>query len=118
MPEEPIYLLENIGETVTVTLTIGTVTHNDNTELKKVFADLLSNKTKNIILDLSNTTYVSSIVLASLVFMQKSIKEASGSLIICGVRENVKEILEMTSLNKILDIVSTRNEALSRISAK
>ena len=95
---------------VIMTLIISSITHDDSIQLKKAFASLLEEGSKNIILDLSNTFYVSSIVLASLVFMQKSAKEAGGNLVICGVNDRVREVLEMANLDKVLDIVTDRQE--------
>ncbi len=113
--EDVIYKLENKDGIAIITLVVDSLARDDNIQLKKAFTTLLDQGSKNVILDLSKTFYVSSIVLASLVFMQKSAKEAGGNLVICGVSDKVKEILEMTNLDKILDIVADKQEAINKL---
>jgi anti-anti-sigma factor len=118
MADEKIYELENRGDIAIIITAVNSITHDDNAELKKAFTNLLAAGSKNIVLDLTKTFYVSSIALASLVFMQKTLKEAGGNFVICGVNERVKEILEMTNLDKILDIVNDQQAAVSKLANK
>ena len=110
------YKVEKQGDIAIMLLTLGSLTHADNDELMKGFDTLLNEGNKKIILDLSETAYISSLILASLVYMQKRAKDAGGNLIICNVKNRVQEIISMTNLDKIFDIVSDRQKALDHLS--
>jgi len=101
-----------------MTVVLDSILVDENEKLKNAFTALLGEGAKNIILDLSNTVYVSSLVLASLVFMDKKAQEAGGSLVICGVNNRIKEILTVTNLDKIFIITADKQEAIDKITKK
>jgi len=115
MDERPVFSLETQGDVRIMTLQFETILVDDNEKLKKAFGALLDEGAKKIILDLSGTDYVSSLVLASFVYMQKRAKDAGGNLVLCGIRKRVQEILEVTNLDKVFDIVADRQEAAQRL---
>ena len=110
-----IFRVEKEEGVTVLTLMLDSVTMDENEELKKVFTDLLDKGTKDIILDLSETSFMSSIVLASLVFMLKRIKEAAGNLVLSGVKDKVEEVLNITNLNKVFTIYQNRQEAINKL---
>ncbi len=116
--EDSIYKVDREKEITILTLTLDNITMNENEELKKVFTTLLDEGSKNIILDLSNTAFMSSVVIASLVFMLKRAKEAGGDLAICGVKDKVKDVLTITNLDKVFDIFDDRQKAVSKLTKK
>lgn len=109
-----IYEVEKIGEIAVMTLTLENITMVDNVELQNAFTSLLDVRIKNIVLDLSRINFISSIVLASLVFMLKRATEAGGNLLMCGVKNKVKEDLSMTKLDRVFDIFENRKKALNK----
>jgi anti-anti-sigma factor len=115
---DSIYTIDKQGNAVILTLILDNITMYQNEELQKAFTDLLDKGSKNIVLDLSKTDYMSSIVLASLVFMIKRAKEAGGNLVICGVREKVRKVLALTNLDKVFDIFENSEKAVARLAKK
>ena len=113
--DESILKLEKQGNVAILALTLDSVLWDDNEQLKRIYAGLLQEGTKSIILDLSKTGYVSSIVLASFVYMFKMAKDAGGTMVLCGLNSKVKELLSMTNLDKVLDLAADRHEALARL---
>jgi len=113
-----IYHVEKQEGFAIMTLMLDTILLDDNEQLKEAFTALLDEGNKNIILDLSKTTYISSIVLASFVFMLKRAKEAGGNLILCSINDKVKEVLAMTNLDKVFDITTDRQEAINQLTKK
>lgn len=110
--------VDTAGRVTTLTLTMDNVTMYQNEEFKKAFTALLDEGKKNIVLDLSDTSFISTIVIASFVFMLKRAKEVGGNLVICGVKDKVKEVLNITNLDKIFDIFDSRQEAISEIAKR
>ena len=66
-----------------------------------------------IVLDLQGVDYIDSSGLAEVVRAMKRAREAGGDLRLCGLRENVLKIIEMTGLNKAISVYPTREEALA-----
>jgi len=116
--EEQICKIEKQGDIAIMTLTLDNILWDDNQQLKKEFTSLLDGGSKNIILDLSKTTYISSVVLASFVYMLKSAKESGGNLVICNINKRVEEVLSITNLDKVFDIARDKEEAISRFSKR
>lgn len=114
----PIYRIEKKNDIVLMVLLQDSFTYEDNEKLIKPFDDLLKEGFLKIILDLSQMKYVSSLILASLLFVFKRVQEEGGDLILCNVKDRVKEIMAATNLDKVFDIVHTAEEAMKRFSGK
>ncbi|MBL7071035.1 MAG: STAS domain-containing protein [Candidatus Omnitrophica bacterium] len=108
------YEVEKIGQLAIFTLLLENITMLQNEELKRAFSALIDGGIKNIILDLTGITFVSSIVLASLVYMLKRAQEIGGNLVLCSVTHSVKAVLAATNLDKIFDIFNSRREAIEQ----
>ena len=115
MPEE-IYRIEKKDDVAIMVLLLDTFTYEDNEKVIKPFDDLLKEGIFNIILDLSQTSYVSSLILASLLFMLKRAQEGGGNLILCNVKNRVKEIMAVTNLDKVFDITDSVEKARDKFS--
>lgn len=116
--DEEIVQVSKVGDITVVTLVLDNLTMHDNEELKEAFTGVLDGGAKNIVLDLSGTAFISSIIIASLVFMMKRAKEAGDNLILCGVKGGVKEVLELTNLDKVFDIFENKEKALEHFAKK
>ena len=115
---DQIYRIDKKSGMAIMTLMLECVMPDDNTALKEAFTNLLDGGTNNIILDLSKAGYVSSLILASFVFMHKRAKEAGGNLVICCINDKVKEVLSVTNLDKVFDIAKDRDEAAKKLTKK
>ncbi len=104
--------VEKLENAAILSLVFDNLLVEDNEKIKKTVNDLIDGGVKNIILDLSGSSYVSSLILASLVYMLKRTKDAGGNLVICSVTARVKEILSVTNLDKIFDIALDRPGAM------
>lgn len=115
---DPIYAIEKEQGYAVLCLILEFVLAEENEEIKVAFSSLLNEGYANIILDLGKTTYISSLVIASFVFMHKTLKDAGGHLIFCQLNNKVKELLSITNLDRVFEIASDRNEAVARILGK
>lgn len=66
----------------------------------------------NIILDLSSVNYIDSTGLGVLISLQRSCRMGGGALVFCGLENNLKRILKMTSLDSVFTIRESLEEAL------
>jgi anti-sigma B factor antagonist len=78
--------------------------------LKSEFVLLDKTGVKNVLLDLSNTRYCDSSGLSALLVGNRLFKEG-GKLVICGLQPNVKKLIEISQLHKVLNIGVTIDDA-------
>ncbi|MFA6356193.1 MAG: STAS domain-containing protein [Candidatus Omnitrophota bacterium] len=80
--------------------------------VKKDFAEILENDSKDVILVFKNLDFISSLVLAGMVYLLKLTKDKGGKLKLCELRDKVKEVFKVTDLDKVFEIYPTESEAL------
>jgi anti-anti-sigma factor len=68
---------------------------------------------RNLLLDFSAVTYVSSAGLRTLVTTAKRLANSDGELILAGMNARVRNIFEISGLTSVLTIHLTKAEALS-----
>ncbi len=74
-----------------------------------------STQARNIVLDLSDTTYYGSTALGFFVKLWTRIRKLHGHMAFCNVSENELEILRLTKLDSLWAICETREEALRSV---
>jgi anti-sigma B factor antagonist len=80
-------------------------------ELKSHFVMANSEGNKNIVIDLSDTRYCDSSGLSAILVGNRLCTGSNGSFILCGVKDTVMKLIEISQLNSILNIVPTVSEA-------
>jgi anti-anti-sigma factor len=103
---------ENESGAIILTLMLDSITVHQNKELMEAFSAMLGKSGQKTIMDLSNTSYVASMVLSSLMFFHKRVRESGGDFVLCGVNSRIKEILVTTKLDKVFKIFDNPEEAL------
>lgn len=93
-------------------------TTNEAEKFKTHFLNNLNNKVKRYIIDLSQCDYMDSSFLGSIIFVYKKISESGGELKVIAPHQDIKILLEITSVNKFVDVLETKSEALKRFTKK
>ncbi len=68
-----------------------------------------------IILDMAEVQMVASMGLGLLVSVHKKAKSGGGALVICNMRPELLELVQLTHLHKVLKLVPDRNAALKAV---
>ena len=117
---EDVFLVEHVDETLVVTPT------SDLSELdfdriqssaEKVIRTFDRSSMRNVVLDLSRTTYHGSTALGFFVRLWKRVKTVGGNMVLCGLSHNEKEVLHVTRLDTLWPQRDTRDEALADVSS-
>jgi len=66
-----------------------------------------------VVLDLSDLEYISSAGLRVILIAAKQQKARQGRFALCGLRDEIREVFEISGFAKILDIRATRQEVLA-----
>ncbi|MCX6244570.1 MAG: STAS domain-containing protein [Bacteroidetes bacterium] len=85
------------------------------TILEKKLVGMIEAGTLKIIVNCSGMDYVSSSGLRVLLMALKMISRENGKFILCTLKENIREIFEISGFTSIFTICSTEDEALKAL---
>jgi anti-anti-sigma factor len=83
--------------------------------LKQLCTELQSDGCVHIVLDMSGLEYAPSLVLGSIIVLQKRIKTRDGELAILHPTGRLERILEITRMNKIIRVYDDEEEAIKAL---
>ncbi len=84
-------------------------------DLKSELVYLLKNGFKNVIVDLNETKYCDSSGLSALLTGNRLAKEVDGSFVISGLQPAVEQLIKISQLNSVLNIVPSKEEAVDMV---
>ena len=105
------------GTTVILSLT-GRLDATTSPELDKWITERLLSGTNSLLLDLSQLQYISSAGLRVLAVALKQISANSGRMALCGLREPVKMVFDVSGFTTFFPISASVDEALALLSQK
>lgn len=70
---------------------------------------------KRVVFDLSGVDYISSAGLRVILMAGKQLQPVQGSLVLCGLREEVRGVFEMSGFLTLFACTSDLDEALARV---
>ena len=80
--------------------------------LKQVCMDLQAQGSVHIVLDMSELEHAPSLVLGSIIVLQKRIRTCDGELAILRPTERLQRILEITQMDALIRIYTDEEEAI------
>jgi anti-sigma B factor antagonist len=86
-------------------------------ELKQVLAESIEAGRVRIIVDLTETTFLDSTALGVLIGAVKRLRSRDGALAIVNIDENIAKTFEITGLDQIFTILTTREAAVDAVAA-
>ena len=90
----------------------GRVDSNTASTLNEVLNERIDQGTSNIVVDLSQVSYMSSAGLRELVSALKRVRKGGGDLRLCTPSERVNEVIELAGLNSLFEIFNDRTMAV------
>ncbi len=84
-------------------------------EFKQQLLEVIGQGGKEVVVDLSNTTFIDSTTLGVLVGGVKRLRPNGGQLTLVCSDRNITKIFEITGLDKVFPIYETRSEAVEKI---
>jgi len=87
-------------------------------ELKSALADAIEEGRSRIVVDLSETTFLDSTALGVLIGAVKRLRSREGRLTIVNTDDNIAKTFEITGLDQIFTIRSSRDEAVAALDAE
>lgn len=95
---------------------IGQFTGGSETEqLENEISKITSFPHPALIIDLHDTTFISSIVIGLLVKMHAKFSELDGKLVFCNLNSTLRSVLKMTKVDSIINITDSFESAVEKI---
>ncbi len=104
---------EEVGESSYVISLAGEVDLYTAPEFKQQLLEVIAQGGKNVVVDFTDTTFIDSTTLGVLVGGVKRLRSNDGQLSLVCTDRNITKIFEITGLDRVFTIHSTRTEALA-----
>jgi anti-sigma B factor antagonist len=109
---------EQVGGGVYVIELSGEVDLYTAPEFKQQLIEAVAEGARHVVVDLSETTFIDSTTLGVLVGGVRRLREKDGDLSLVCTDRNITKIFEITGLDHVFPISSSRDEALARLSTE
>lgn len=76
--------------------------------------DVVAKGAKNMLLNMTELSYISSAGLRVVLVLAKRLKQAGGKLVIYGMQSHVREVFDISGFLAILNVTASRAEALEQ----
>ncbi len=86
-------------------------------EFKQQLLEVISQGGKNVVVDFSDTTFIDSTTLGVLVGGVKRLRPNGGRLALVCTDQNITKIFEITGLDRVFPIHSSRDDALQAVAS-
>ncbi len=101
------------GHDATMLVTVrGEIDFNRSPELHETLLEIIRNKPRRLVLDLSNVSYIDSSGVGTLVDAQRRLSRDGGKVVLAGLTPRVRGVLEITGLDQFFAIAANVQEAL------
>lgn len=86
-------------------------------QFREEIISLVESGAETILVDFRDITFMDSSGLGALVVALKAVRAEGGQLFLCSLNNQVKMLLEITSMNKVFQIFSDRDEFEQAVAA-
>lgn len=105
------FSLERADDVLIVTVD-GQLVVTNRQEFKQAILDGVEQGVKLVVVDFTTSGYIDSSGLGALVSLSRRLREAGGDLRLVGLNEDLRTLFELTRLDALFPLYTTRAEAL------
>ncbi|UCG13385.1 MAG: STAS domain-containing protein [Deltaproteobacteria bacterium] len=91
---------------------LGRLDSNTSPEFEKRLFEVIEDGAKSVVVDFEGLDYISSAGLRVLLKATKELKRSQGKMVLCSMKEYIKEVFEIAGFVSIFPIASTVDHAL------
>ena len=111
-------LLSNEGDGVAVLACEGELNgllmnNGDSTDLKPQLGEQWASQ--NVVLDMSEANYMDSAAVGWLLSLHRSFEESGGRMILCNIQPEIRRVIELMRIDRVVPIVDERAEAIAKL---
>jgi anti-sigma B factor antagonist len=108
-------IIEEIQDDISIYRLKGRLDSNTSQGLEDKFFQAISGGSKRIIVDFKDLNYISSDGLRVILKATKTIKREDGQIMLCCMRDYVKEVFETAGIGSLLPMVATMDDSLKAL---
>ncbi len=108
-------VLEERETNILTLVPVGRVDSSNAPLFERVLKDWIDDGETNIIVDFSKLSFISSSGMRVLLIGAKSVRAISGKLVLCGMRDSIREIFSISGFDTIIPVVKDRTAAADAI---
>ncbi len=117
MPESQFVKSESVGQVLAAEILWEKITDRECTAVLNDIMDAAKLASWRISLDLSRVLLLASAGLGTLINLHKQCHASGGKLVVFGLRDEIKELMKLTKLHRLLTIADSRDDAIKKASA-
>lgn len=102
---------------VTVLSIVGRLDSNSSKELEEKVMEVISSGATKVLMDFSGVDYINSSGLRVLLMAFQHLKKNGGRLHLCGIKDYMNEVFEISGYNEIFPIFPGREQGVSSFPA-
>lgn len=107
------FTVEHVGKTTVISSNVEKLDASNAPELKAQFLHLNKGGFNEMILDLSQTKYCDSSGLSAVLVANRLCKDTNGTFDLCGLQANVRKMIEIAQLDRVLSISESKDTILA-----
>ena len=108
-------VIEKKQEGMSILRLLGRLDSNTSPDFEKKVFEVIEDGTTRLIVDFEDLDYISSAGLRVLLKAAKSVKRSDGKIILCSMKDYIKEVFEIAGFVALFPIVSTVDSALKEL---
>lgn len=85
-------------------------------QFQKFIQDVMTNPAKNVVLDIRQLTFVTSLAVGDMIALSKAKKKVGGQVVIAGPSDYVGGVLKAARVSQMIPIYGTVDEAVAAVS--
>ena len=78
----------------------------------ELFALVETDKIKKLLLNFTGVEFLSSAALNKLIILDKKVKSSGGKLVLCELRQEIKEVFAITRLDQLFNLTNSEQDGL------
>ena len=109
--------VEDIGDVTVVSFTDRKILDEQNIQVigDQLFSLVDELGRKKLLLNFGNVEYMSSAALGKLITLNKKVQSSGGKLVLCNIDATIREVFEITKLDKLFTIRGDEQEGLQML---
>ena len=93
---------------------LGRLDSNTSPEFEKKIFEVIEDGTRSVIVDFESLDYISSAGLRVLLKATKKLKRSDGKIVLCSMKEYIKEVFEIAGFVTLFPIVTSVGDAIKQ----
>ena len=82
-------------------------------EFQNTLTDAINSDDRGLVLDLAQTTYISSAGLRVILLTAKALNRQNAELAVCSLTDSVREVFEISGFDKIIPVRASQPDAIA-----